>query len=343
LRRRSAGNRKVKIPGLIGLALLAYIFPGGFQTLRAQPDSRWAIVIAGVSGDPELQKAYLEEVRELRSALEDTLKFRREQVFVLFDDPSLDAALIQHKSTRENLELVCRTLKSRVRSEDLVFVFIEGHGDYNNKEFKLNLVGPDPTGEELAEMLYSIPAQRFVVANMTNCSGGSLAALSQKGKVVLTATKSGMEKNLTHTGRFLVEGLKAGNADRDKDGRVSILEAFNYASQKVGEYYTERENLQTEHPVLDDRGDGVGQGQPSAENGQGLLAKTTYMDVGAPALTEGKLGPEKQALAREVQDLERQIEALKYAKADMQEAEYEKQLEELLLKLARTNAELRKK
>jgi hypothetical protein len=251
------------------------------------------------SGDPELQKIYLQEVRDLRSTLEDTLKFRREQVVVLFDDPSLDPGLIQHKSNRESLELVCRGLKASVRREDLVFVFIEGHGDYNGKEYKLNLVGPDPTSEELAEMLYSIPAQRFIVANMTNCSGGSLTALSQKGKVVLTATKSGMEKNLTHTGRFFVEALKDGNADRDKDGRVSILEAFNYASQKVGEYYSDQGNLQTEHPVLDDRGDGVGQAQPSAENGQGLLARTTFLDMGAPALAGGKLGPEEQALARE--------------------------------------------
>jgi len=327
----------------MGLALLTLLCAGGFQTLQAQSDSRWAIIIAGVSGDPELQKIYLQEVRDLRLTLEDALKFRREQVVVLFDDPSLDPALIQHKSARESLELVCRSLKSSVRSEDLVFVFIEGHGDYNGKEYKLNLVGPDPTGEELAEMLYSIPAQRFIVANMTNCSGGSLTALSRKGKVVLTATKSGMEKNLTHTGQFFVEGLKAGNADRDKDSRVSILEAFNYASQKVGEYYSDQGNLQTEHPVLDDRGDGVGHGQPGAENGQGLLAKTTFMDAGAPVLAGAKLGPEEQALVREVQELERQIEALKYAKAEMQEAEYEKQLEALLLKLARTNAELRKK
>jgi hypothetical protein len=152
-----------------------------------------------------------------------------------------------------------------------------------------------------------------------------------------------MEKNLTHAGKFFVEGLQAGNADRDKDGRVSILEAFNYASQKVGEYYSDQGNLQTEHPVLDDRGDGVGHGQPGVENGQGLLAKTTFMDAGAPALAGGKLGPEEQALARQVEELERQIEALKYAKADMLEEEYQKQLEQLLLKLARTNAELRKK
>jgi len=323
-------------------AALAIFCPGSVQWLQAQTDSRWAILIAGVSGDPELQQTYLQEIRDLRAALEDSLKFPRERVIVLFDDPALDPSLIQHKSTRESLEAVSRSLKSSVRSEDQVFVFIEGHGDYNGKEYKLNLVGPDPTGEELADILYAIPVRQFIVANMTNCSGGSLAALAQKGKVVLTATKSGMEKNLTHTGRFFVEALRDGNADRDKDGRVSILEAFNYASLKVGEYYASQENLQTEHPVLDDRGDGVGHGQPSAENGQGLLARTTFLDTGAPVLAGGKLEPGRQALAREVQELERQIEALKYAKADLLEAEYEKQLEELLLKLARTNAELRK-
>jgi len=42
----------------------------------------------------------------------------------------------------------------------------------------------------------------------------------------------------------------------------------------------------------------------------------------------------------EVWELENQIEELKYGKTEMSPADYEKKLEELLLKLARTNAKL---
>ena len=47
-------------------------------------------------------------------------------------------------------------------------------------------------------------------------------------------------------------------ADSDKDGRISLWEAFAYASTLVKQYYEQRGQLSTERPVLDDTGDGVG-------------------------------------------------------------------------------------
>jgi hypothetical protein len=250
--------------------------------------------------------------------------------------------LIQRKSTREDLRAVCKDLAGRVKKEDLVFVFIEGHGSYDEESYKLNLEGPDPTAEELAAMLYSIPAQRFVVVNSTNCSGGSIAALSKPGKVVITSTKSGMETNQPHFGQYFVDAFKNNAADSDKNGRVSMIEAFSYASRKVEEYYKNEGNLQTEHPVLDDNGDGQAQGDPAPENGEGLLARITYLDNAISSEARANLTPEQQKLAREAREIETQIDALKYAKKEMAEAEYEKQLEALLLRLARINAQLPK-
>jgi hypothetical protein len=141
---------------------------------------------------------------------------------------------------------------------------------------------------------------------------------------------------------FFVEAFKDGNADVDKNGRVSVLEAFSYAARKVEEYYSKEGNLQTEHPVLEDSGDGKANAKPGPENGEGLLARTTYLDSGLPSLAKGKTSSEEGALAQEAQALEKQIEALKYTKGEMPEAEYEKKLEALLLRLAQINAKLRK-
>jgi hypothetical protein len=325
----------------LALALLLAACPGASVSGAAERDGRWAILIAGVSGDPELQKEYLKEIRDLHSALIHSQGFFSNQIVVLFDDPAQDPALIHHKSTRENLQSVCLSLAVRVQKDDLVFIFIEGHGDYDGKTYKLNLVGPDPTAEDLAAVLYAIPAQHFVVVDATNCSGGSLAALSQKGKIVITATKSGMEKNQTHFGRCFVDAFKNNAADSDKNGRVSILEAFSYANLKVEEYYKNEGNLQTEHAVLDDNGDAQAQSKPAPENGEGLLARNTFLDSGASAGTAAGRTPEQQKLAFEARELEKQIEALKYAKGNMPEADYEKRLEELLLGLARINAKLK--
>ncbi len=336
---RNPHSSKVHLLLLIALCLCAS------TSLRAADGvgGRWAILLAGVSGDPELQKRYLREISSLHSTLQGRLQFGYDHVYVLFDDPARDPSLVKYRSTRENLDRVCREIAGRADKSDLVFVFIDGHGSFEDGVYKLNLVGPDPTAEELAATLYSIPASRFIVVNATSASGASIPALSGKDRIVIAATKSGNERNQTHLGQFFVEALENNNADVDKSGRVSMLEAFTYAAQKVEELYVKERSLQTEHPVLDDNGDSQAQAKPGPENGEGLLARTTYLDAGAPQMTEGKATQEQQELAREAETLEKQIEVLKYAKAGMKEDEYDKQLENLLLRLAQVNAKLRKK
>jgi hypothetical protein len=306
-------------------------------------DGRWAILIAGVSGDTDLQKAYLQEMADLHSILEGPLGFPPDQIVVLFDNPGLNPGLIKHQSTRENLQAVCMNLAGRVKKDDLVFVFMEGHGSFDGQTYQFNLVGRrDPTAEDLADMLYSIPAERFVLVNATNCSGGSLRALSQKGKIVITATKSGTEKNQTHMGRHFVDALKSNVADSDKDGRVSLFEAFSFARRKVEEYYQKEGNLQTEHAVLSDEGGVRDQDVSIPENGEGLLARTVFLDKSTTISQKEHLTPEKQVLKLEAEDLMRQIESLKFSKKEMTEAEYEKRLEDLLLRLARINERISK-
>jgi hypothetical protein len=319
--------------------LLLLCFAAAPAVTAAERDGRWAVLLAGASGDPDLQNMYLKEIEDLYAVLESRLGFPRDQIVVLFDDPSRNSALIRHKSTREGLLGVCRDLAARVEKDDLLFVFLEGHGAYDEKSQMAWWVRSDGHG---AAMLDSIPAQRSVVINATNCSGGSLPALSRKGRIVVTATKSGMEKNQTHAGRYFVEALKSESADSDKNGRVSVMEAFSYANQKVAEHYKSEGNLQTEHSALDDNGDGQAQDKPDPENGDGLLARTTFLGRVAMPVARGEQTPEQQALAREVQELEKQVEALKYAKGEMPEEDYETKLEELLLRLARVNAKLRK-
>jgi hypothetical protein len=333
---KKANRGSARIWLLVIVLLLA-----AFQAASgAERDGRWAILLAGVSGDPGLQTMYLKEIRDLHSLLVGPLGFQSDHVVVLFDDPGMDPGLVQHKSTRKGLEEACLSIAARADEDDLVFVFIEGHGSYDGKIYKLNLVGPDPTDGELAEILYSIPAERFVVVNATNCSGGSLRALSRKGKIVITATKSGMEKNQTHMGEYFIDAFRENAADSDKNGRVSISEAFFYTSQKVEEYYAGQDNLQTEHSVLDDNGDAQGQSVLTPESGEGLLSRTTFLDSGIREDSLEILTPEQQKLALEAREVELEIEALKYDKEEMAEAEYEQKLEALLLRLARINAKL---
>jgi len=304
---------------------------------------RWALLLSGISGDASLKNAYFGQLMELRSILVETFGFESDKVTLLFEDPALAPQHIRGKSSREDLEQSCRALADRARGTDLVFVFITGHGSFDRGTYKLNLVGPDITGDDLAALIYSIPAARFVVVNSTSASGGSIPALTHPGAVLVTATKSGNEKNRTYAGQYFIEALKDNQADVDKDGRVSILEAFNYAAARVADHYERDGHLQTEHPVLEDDGDGQAQAEPGPSNGEGLVARITYLDLPSLGSTGPALSDEERQLRNEIETLQRQIEELKYAKSRLTEEEYERRLEALLLQLAEKNAKLRKK
>jgi hypothetical protein len=83
-----------------------------------------------------------------------------------------------------------------------------------------------------------------------------------RGRAVLTAssaTESSFEEDGTTAGedpvrsvfsRALVEGLRTGNADADRDGLVSVLEAYEYASERV------RNSGERQNPQIMYRGEG---------------------------------------------------------------------------------------
>jgi hypothetical protein len=318
------------------MLLLSTVFTATHGLLRGEDqsgggnDPRWAILIAGISGNKELQREFIGEIKDLHTFLSAAMQYPVDHIQVLVDDPSLVPELAARKSTADNLLSACGLVAGRSSRDDNVFVFLAGHGSYDGKTYKLNLVGTDPTADDLAAGLYSIPARSFTVVNTTTCSGGSIGALARPGRIVVAATSSGQEKNRTHFGRYFVEGLKNNDADADKNGRVSVMEAFNYALQKVEEHYAREGLLQTEHPVLKDGSDG-------------LLARKAYLDTGRTPADERDLTTEERRLKTESDELERKIEALKQAKAGMPGDEYDRKLEALLLRLAEITAILHQK
>jgi hypothetical protein len=165
--------------------------------------------------------------------------------------------------------------------------------------------------------------------------------LQKQNRVVISATKSGTERNAPVFARFWVEALRDPSADSDKNEAVSALEAYRYADQKTTSYYERAKRLATEHAMLEDTGKGEGVRAPSQENGQGLLAgRFTVLRLGA--MQKAAADPAKQELLRRKEDLEQKIDQLKYNKAALPTAEYSKQLRQLLLELARLQTELDK-
>jgi len=159
--------------------------------------------------------------------------------------------------------------------------------------------------------------------------------------VVITATKTGTEKNATVFARFFIEALRDPAADSDKNQSISVLEAFRYAEEKTKKYFEAQKRLATEHALIEDVGKGEGVAAPSAENGEGLVAgRQVLLHLGSVASIVND--PEKQKLLKRKDELETQIDELKYRKAAVPQREYQQQMRQLLLNLAEVQAGLDK-
>src|SRR4029079_4647160 len=299
-------------------------------TLAQIDPNKFAVIINGASGDEEYAKQFDQWTSDLRDALTKRYGFDATKLKVLAEKPSGPPAL---RATAEDVRRTFALLKSELQPGNVLFVFFIGHGSWDGKESKFNLVGPDLPATEYAAMLSALPTRRVVVINMSSASSEFSKSLSAKGRVVITATRNGQETNATHFPGFFIDALNATDADTDQDGHVSVLEAFVYANRLTAEFYTRAGRLATEHALLEDNGDGVG--HERVEAGEGLLARATYLDSLSVEQAAENVAVAK--LLRERTRLEGESAQLIARTANLPEGEYEANLEKLFIELAKVN------
>ena len=199
------------------------------------------------------------------------------------------------------------------------------------------------TDRDFANALVKFPTQSIVVINTASASGGFIKTLSAPNRTIITATKSSYERNATLFGKYFVEAFAQDGADVDKDDQVSVSEAFDYARREVVRLYEQENRLLTEHALLDDNGDGAGSDELDPMNGDGALARRLFLrsTAEAAAAIASTDDPELAALLTKQRDLQNQIAELRSRSDQIEPAEYEKELERLLLELARTSQAVR--
>jgi hypothetical protein len=141
---------------------------------------------------------------------------------------------------------------------------------------------------------------------------------------------------------FFAEAFWGSGADLNKDGRVSLLEAFVHTRESVRRYYEADQRLLTEHALLDDDGDGRGSDQPSEVGGDGVLASRMFLDAGVGAWVAVADSQLAALLARR-DSLEERMSELRSLRGAMPEGEYERRLEQLLVELALTDRAIRER
>lgn len=289
--------------------------------------ANYYVTIAGLGGAPE----YDAQFAKWAADLDKELKTNGPEAHVI----TLSGIAVNRQKVQETLT----GLNAEMKPGDAFALFLIGHGTFDGTDYKFNLPGPDIKADELAALLNRIPARRQLVVNMTSCSGASLGPLAKKDRIVITATKSGTEKNATVFARYWIDALKDPSADTDKNGTVSALEAYAYAQRKTAAYFEAEKLLATEHAMISDTGTANAVRDPKPENGNGLLA-AAFTIIRPEAEGASSLSPDKQKLLAKKEDLEAKIDRLKYQKAAMPEEEYKQQLTALLLELARTQSEI---
>jgi hypothetical protein len=278
------------------------------------------LIITGLSGEPQ----YRARFNDAAATLADTARLRwgvaDSSLIVLGEDPAQDPKHIQARSTKEEVGQAFVRLSRRVAPGDIVLVFLNGHGAGEGPNSRVNLPGPDPTAAEFAAWISGFARQTVVFVNAASGSGDFARVLAGRGRIIVAATKTGIERNETVFAGPFVRGLTSSEADADKDGRVSVYEAFDYAKKEVGRLYEVDNKLLTEHAVLSDT----------------ALARTVAFGA-----RSGNADPRVVALVAERQELESQVAALRARKATTDSTTYEHELERLLLLVAEKTQAIR--
>lgn len=306
----------------VSLCLCAFVLPI-LLTATALADSS-ALILTGVAGSPEHAQKFNKWTGGIRKALVEKFGFSADRVIVLSDK----------NTAQDEIRKAFGTLKQQLKPLDTFFLFFIGHGS-GDEGYKFNISGPDLTAAEYNTLLSSLSVGRIVIVNGTSSSGAAIEALAGKNRVIITATRSGSEGNDTVFFDYFLEALQNTAADEDKDQKVSVWEAFKYATAGVERFYKEEGRLATEHPQISDNGtDKTG----ATSQNVPLLARGTIFQVDRPIVSSD---PKLQALLTEKKELEQKIEALRVNKSGIPEPEYEKQMEELLVQLALKNQRIR--
>jgi hypothetical protein len=301
------------------------------------------LIVVGLAGDPEHGKTFQKWGATLAEA-SVRLGVPPERLVYLVDRPGDDIKGVTGAPTREEIGKAFERFAKQAGPEDLIFVTLIGHGSFAGGTAKFNLPGPDMSAADFNAMLQKLPTKQVVFVDTSSSSGPFVEGLSGPGRTIVTATRNGAEQYVTLFGGFFVDALASDVADADKNKRVSVLEAFNYAKAEVARAYESKGLLSTEHALLDDNGDKEGSQAPGVAGKDGKISPDGRV---ASILSFGASGaglpsdPKLRALYIERQAYERELENLRLMKESMPAEKYQAELERLATALALKAREIR--
>ena len=289
--------------------------------IAAQAQDVHLLVIVGVGGDAEHVQQFNQWALAVLDAAK-TLGVPDANVAYLGERAEAAGGRMKARATRDNVTKAFADVAAAAGPDDQVFVLLIGHGSFDGRAGAFNLPGPDLTAADYQRLLAGFRTQRIAFVNTASSSGAFLEPLAGPARAIVTATRTGGERNETRFPQYFVEALTAESADRDRNGRVSVQEAFDYAAARTKATYEQSGQILTEHATLDD-------------GSNGTLASTLYLAPERSRTAAAQAAdPAMRALLEQRDALERQVNDLRVKKDSMPAAEYDAELERLLTELA---------
>jgi hypothetical protein len=274
--------------------------------------SAHVLIVVGLAGDPEHGELFDKWAKTFAATAADRLGVPKDQIQTLSGDGA----------TKVEVTKAITALQS-AGPDDTVMIVLFGHGTFDGTSAKFNLPGPDMTPQDFAPLLARMRSKRVVFVNTASASGPFVEALGGPGRVVVAATRNGAEKYATLFGGPFVDAFSNEAADTNRDGRITILEAFEFAQKQVEASFQREGVMQTEHATIDD------------------TTRAAAVALGSAQRTALPADPKLRALYVERQQLEQRIESLKLLKSSMDPDKYAAELEKLATELAEKSRQIR--
>ena len=290
------------------------------------------LVITGIGGTEAYEKQFADNASGLIQSAQD-LGIDKGNIVRLGEGRPAD---------RQSIHRALHEISLKASANDRIFIVLIGHGNGRGDSAVFNLSGPDISAEELDQALSILEQRSIIIINSASASGPFIRALSGSNRLVITATSSAREYHAPVFGNYFFAAFDQPGADRDKDEKISMLEAFDYARLEIRRAFDSEKRLLTEHALLDDNGDGRGSRDPVRHGGDdvdGVLASRIHLQ--APLSLASGASPELVEMLQQKQQLEQSIDELKLNRDGLANDDYYHQLEGLLVELALLTRQIR--
>jgi len=232
-------------------------------------------IISGLTADAEDAALVVGAVKQAAGLFRETWRYPADHVRVLADKASQVPGK-SADSSRETIAALFHDLQGTLKPEDALLLMLFGNANKVDDRVMFNIRGPDMGPDDFGALLDSLPCRLVVVCVFTPVSGAFVKPLGMRGRVVIVSCGEDQIYRTAFAGPFL-KALASPAADKDGNGRVSLLEAFNSANQDVGALYSKTGYMRTEQALLDDSGDGAGSTAPGPLGPNGSLAARVFL------------------------------------------------------------------